>query len=286
MLSATLRRLRLRSCVAAGAATGLGLAAYRFANVDAVSLCDAAAAPSPPTAEDPAQSMRAAWESMTAPVRTFVSKNLIEPFTEPSREKLLPDLPARYQGKEPPTLVIHLDDVLLHSTWDRQYGWRYMKRPGVDEFLKALAPYYEIVVWSEQFNIMEPVIFSLDRHQAVRHRLYKDGMIYRNGRHLKDLRHVNRNLAKTVVVDCKPEHAVQQPENYVFVPPFEGQPGEEANLANSPLVRHIPFLLNLARLALVQGVDVRCARAPAHARRARARPRPGSSPACIRSAFL
>ncbi|KAJ1628123.1 NLI interacting factor-like phosphatase-domain-containing protein [Pavlovales sp. CCMP2436] len=191
-----------------------------------------------------------------------VHDNLVAPFTEASQEHLLPGLPSRLKGKELPTLVIALDDVILHSTWDRQYGWRYMKRPGVDEFLRALSPYYEIVVWTEQFSLMEPVISSLDKHQVVRHRLYKDGMVYRNGRHVKDLKHLNRQLSKTVVIDCNKRNTSQQPENYLLVTPFTGEAAPEAAAApaaseDDVLVKHIPFLVNLACLAYVKGVDVR-----------------------------
>jgi import inner membrane translocase subunit TIM50 len=277
-----LSRLRVRGTVAA-AASGVGFAAYCGARLTSAPQCDAGS--QPPAAEGAAQpasqpSAPPVWEAITAPlqsaldtVKETVNDNLIAPFTEPSSQKLLPDLPARLRGKELPTLVIALDDVILNSTWDRQYGWRYMKRPGVDEFLQAVAPYYEVVVWTEQFSMMEPVITTLDRHRAVRHRLYKDSMVYRQGRHLKDLEHLNRPLSKTVVIDCKPANAVQQPANYIFVTPFtgsesgaDGASGEgaaakaPANAAkDDELVRHVPFLLNLARLAFIKGVDVRCA---------------------------
>ena len=49
-----------------------------------------------------------------------------------------------------PTLVLDLDDVLVHSEWTRGRGWRTFKRPGVEDFLKRMAPYYEMVVYTSQ----------------------------------------------------------------------------------------------------------------------------------------
>ena len=80
---------------------------------------------------------------------------VIKDFAEPSREKLLPDLPPKFVGKEKPTLVVSLDGCLIQSSWTRQHGWRYIKRPGVDQFLASLAPMYELVLWTDTMNAGE-----------------------------------------------------------------------------------------------------------------------------------
>lgn len=87
-------------------------------------------------------------------------------FSEPSSEKLLPDLlPPPYQ--RPYTLVLELNDVLIHSDYDvrtvqlitikpkklylkRKVGWKYQKRPGVDALLLSLFDYYEIVIFTSE----------------------------------------------------------------------------------------------------------------------------------------
>lgn len=39
------------------------------------------------------------------------------------------------------TLVLDLDDTLIHSDWTRGRGWRTFKRPGAEDFLRqARAP--------------------------------------------------------------------------------------------------------------------------------------------------
>lgn len=72
---------------------------------------------------------------------------LARPFIEPSRKKLLPDwhslpgVPPDSIG--PPTLILDLEDTLVHATWDPKFGWRYVKRPGtrtLDHDFLALSP--------------------------------------------------------------------------------------------------------------------------------------------------
>jgi import inner membrane translocase subunit TIM50 len=61
--------------------------------------------------------------------------------------KLLPDpLPEPYN--RPYTLVINLNDTLVHMDWTREHGWRAAKRPGIDYFISYLSQMYEIVVFT------------------------------------------------------------------------------------------------------------------------------------------
>jgi len=61
----------------------------------------------------------------------------------------------------PHTLVLDLEATLVSSTWDRKYGWRHAKRPGVDRFLMELAQYYEIILYSPSIEgIAGPVVLD------------------------------------------------------------------------------------------------------------------------------
>lgn len=44
------------------------------------------------------------------------------------------------------TLVLDLDDTLIHSDWTRGRGWKTFKRPGAEDFIRAMAQYYELVI--------------------------------------------------------------------------------------------------------------------------------------------
>ncbi len=48
------------------------------------------------------------------------------------------------------TLVLDLDDTLVHSDWTRGRGWRTFKRPGAEDFIRQLVQYYELVVFTSQ----------------------------------------------------------------------------------------------------------------------------------------
>ena len=46
--------------------------------------------------------------------------------------------------------MLDLDDTLVHSDWTRGRGWRTFKRPGADDFIRQLAQFYELVVFTSQ----------------------------------------------------------------------------------------------------------------------------------------
>ncbi len=80
-------------------------------------------------------------------VADAIHERFVDPIVQPVRDKLLPDFP---EGIEPfPTLVLDLEDTLVHMEWDRKYGWRVVKRPGLDAFLMRMAQSgYEIVLFT------------------------------------------------------------------------------------------------------------------------------------------
>lgn len=162
-------------------------------------------------------------------------------FNEPVFEELLPDpLPAPY-GR-PFTLVVGLDDVLIHSEWSRQYGWRTAKRPGLDYFLGYLAQYYEVVVFSSNYMVhSEKIIPKLDPYRAsISHSLYREGTTYRDGKVVKDLSRLNRELGKVIMIDCREDSYALQPENAIPLQPWLG------NADDKELIKLIPFLEWLA----------------------------------------
>eukprot|EP01031_Cornospumella_fuschlensis_P036377 gene36377-44127_t len=90
---------------------------------------------------------------------------------EPASDKLLPDWPtAPCYGNvppgtpAPPLLVIDLERTLIGSVYDPQYGWRHVKRPGVDTFINALHNYYELVIFSENdINMAAEILMAIDK---------------------------------------------------------------------------------------------------------------------------
>ncbi|KAF0696263.1 Aste57867_12961 [Aphanomyces stellatus] len=175
-------------------------------------------------------------------------QEICRPFTEPSREKLLPDWPMPGygipEGFPPlPTLVLAVEDVLLHSEWDRKYGWRHAKRPHVDEFLETLSRHYEIVLFSnESQGLIEEVLVKLNHKGCAFHYLYRDATHYYNNAHVKDLRPMNRDIKRIIVIDQDPAQFQLQPENAICVKPYtDGQDRSDRELKDL-----IPFLVAIA----------------------------------------
>ncbi|CAR23572.1 protein translocase subunit TIM50 [Lachancea thermotolerans CBS 6340] len=161
-------------------------------------------------------------------------------FQEPPFPDLLPPPPPPpYQ--RPLTLVLSLEDLLVHSEWTKEHGWRTAKRPGVDYFLGYLSQYYEIVLFSSNYMMYsDKVAEKLDPiHAFITYNLFKEHCLYKDGVHIKDLSKLNRDLGKTIIVDCDPNAYKLQPENAIPMRPWDGK-------ADDGLLRLIPFLEYLA----------------------------------------
>jgi mitochondrial import inner membrane translocase subunit TIM50 len=105
-------------------------------------------------------------------------------YTEPTFPKLLPTV--KDQNIPPYTLVISLDDMLVHSEWSREHGWRTAKRPGVDFFLLYLSQYYELCLFtSVQFAMADPIVKKLDPYHIIMWPLFREATRYENGDYVK-----------------------------------------------------------------------------------------------------
>ncbi|KAL3815905.1 hypothetical protein ACHAXA_005753 [Cyclostephanos tholiformis] len=172
---------------------------------------------------------------------------VLEEYAKPARTKLLPDwnmipnIPPDFPA--PPCLVIDLESTLVCSTWDRKYGWRHAKRPGVDKFLALMAQYYEVVIWTPSPDgLAGPVVDSLDSKGYVMHRLFRDSTNYHDGVHRKDLSWLNRPLNKIIALDDDPEALKFQPENLIRMKPYD-----DPNADDDTLERITPLLVEISR---------------------------------------
>ena len=105
-------------------------------------------------------------------------------YTEPAFPKLLPDTDPAWE--RPYTLVISLEDMLVHSEWTREHGWRTAKRPGVDYFLRYLSQYYELVIFTSVPSMVgHPVIQKLDPYRIVMWPLFREATRYQKGEYIK-----------------------------------------------------------------------------------------------------
>lgn len=161
-------------------------------------------------------------------------------FSEPAFTDLLPpQTPGQYAP--PLTLVLELDDLLVHSAWDYKKGWKTAKRPGLDYFLGYLSQYYEIVIFSRSsMAFAENTVAKLDPYHAfISYSLFREVCRSKDGKLIKDLSLLNRDLNKVVIIDPDQDCYSMQPENAIPIEKWNGAKDDE-------LIKLIPFLEYLA----------------------------------------
>ena len=148
------------------------------------------------------------------------------------------------------SLIPHLTPhSLLHS-----YGWRTVKRPGLDSFLLQLQPYYEVVLFTDESNaIAETTVNRLDKFNLFHRKLYRDATTRVDGRLRKDLERLNRDLSDVVVVDCDPEQALYcQRRNGIAIEPFT----DPENRDDDALLTLLPLLKEIATQPAADARDI------------------------------
>jgi import inner membrane translocase subunit TIM50 len=107
-------------------------------------------------------------------------------YTEPTFQKLLPDKDKIPGGAPELTLVLSLEDLLLHSEWTREHGYRLAKRPGLDYFLRYLSSQYELVIFTSVKNMdADPIIRKLDPFRLVMWPLFREATRFEKGEYIK-----------------------------------------------------------------------------------------------------
>ena len=169
-------------------------------------------------------------------------------YADPPSDRLLPDLPPH--ARHIKTLVLDLDDVLVHSDWTRGRGWRTFKRPGAEDFIRDMAQYYELVVYTSQLpTYADPILDRLDPQRLIQYRLYRDSTQYVHGKHVRDLSKLNRDLKQVLLITADTDAYALQPENAIKVSTrlqcvcvhslASVHPIERVNTVHSP--RCVPF---------------------------------------------
>lgn len=111
-------------------------------------------------------------------------RDMLDYYNEPTFPKLLPKLDPMFE--RPYTLVLSLEDLLVHSEWTREHGWRSAKRPGVDYFLRYLSQYYELVIFTSVGSMnADPIIRKLDPYHIVMWPLFREATRFKDGKYIK-----------------------------------------------------------------------------------------------------
>lgn len=144
-------------------------------------------------------------------------------FTKPPTKKFLPD--PIHVLMHPKTLVIDLTGTTLTSNFRFGKGLQVIKRPGLDNLLRHLSQFYEIVIYTDddQSMIMNLMPFIDPRRMIVVGAFGRESMVLSNGGYYKDLSYLNRELRNIVVLDKSLDKVIKQKRNVIKLPEFTGQ---------------------------------------------------------------
>ena len=156
--------------------------------------------------------------------------------------KLLPDPPELPPGVNHRVLVLGLEDCLIHTEWDRVHGHRTKKRPGLDAFLAHASQFYEVVIFSSALqSYADPIVRPFFESGYVHHMLCRENTKYVNGKYVKDLSYLNRDLRNVIIVDTNPDSYLHQPLNAVPIKPWR----DDAD--DTELIDLVPFIEAVVR---------------------------------------
>lgn len=143
--------------------------------------------------------------------------------------------------REPPkagkklTLILDLDETLIHypeehlKDLETKVNVEHVKvRPHAVEFLQQMALYFELGIFTAASqNYADPIIDLIDPNRLVSHRLYRQHLTLHNGKLIKDLSKIGRDLSKLIMLDNLPENYILQPENGVYVKSWLGDQNDK-----------------------------------------------------------
>ena len=116
---------------------------------------------------------------------------------------LVTDLPyVKSPGHKPYTLVLDLDETLLHYFEKNEVEGELRLRPGVNEFLSTLSEHYEIMIFTAAMqDYADWAIEHLTSSKVIAHRFYRQHALPFGGFYVKDLSRIGRDISKTIIVD-------------------------------------------------------------------------------------
>jgi len=151
------------------------------------------------------------------------------------------------------TLILDLDETLVHSTIKTvthhhitvdvlidglTCTFYVIKRPHVDLFLKKVAEWFEVVIFTASMQqYADPLIDQLDTNKLVKGRLFRESCLPKEGNFVKDLSLIGQDLATTIIVDNSPIAYSHNKENAL---PIENWMGD--NPQDDALLNLLPFL--------------------------------------------
>ncbi|KAI9448121.1 NIF-domain-containing protein [Lactarius indigo] len=188
----------------------------------------------------------------------------------------LPIAPRKSSLYLPKTLVLDLDETLIHSTTrppttsgiraaphtvdvimgGRPNVYYVYKRPFVDLFLRKVSAWYTLVIFTASMKeYADPVIDWLDAGQGIlARRFFRESCTQMpNGSYTKDLTVIEQDLARICLVDNSPICYTRNPMNGIPIEGWTHDPSDEALLDLLPVLDSLRFTSDVRRVLGIRG---------------------------------
>lgn len=162
-------------------------------------------------------------------------------------------LPEETKERKTITLVLDLDETLVHSTLEhsddadfcfpvffnmKQHTVYVKRRPHLQTFLERVACMFEVVIFTASQSIYaEQLLDVLDPcRNLISKRMYRESCIFSDGTYTKDLTVLGVDLAKVVIIDNSPQVYRLQVNNGIPIKSWFDDPSDQALLSLLPFL--------------------------------------------------
>uniref|UniRef100_A0A7N0RF91 FCP1 homology domain-containing protein n=2 Tax=Kalanchoe fedtschenkoi TaxID=63787 RepID=A0A7N0RF91_KALFE len=166
------------------------------------------------------------------------------------------DVQKTAQKRKSVTLVLDLDETLIHSSFDRcdeadftfpvffdmkEHTVYVRQRPFLRVFLEKVTEMFEVVIFTASQSIYAKQLLDIldPDGKIISRRYYRESCIFSNGCHTKDLTVLGVDLAKVAIIDNTPEVFQLQVNNGIPIKSWFDDPSDRELLSLLPLLESI-----------------------------------------------
>ena len=166
--------------------------------------------------------------------------------------------------KDPPTkeytLVLDLDETLIHFSVNKGNEGHLFFRPYLFNFLNAVSEYYELIIFTagikEYAKIVLEIIENRMGKKIFDYRLYRENTEPNDeGIFVKDLSKIGRNLQKMIIVDNTKENYELQKDNGIEIKSYYGFDYKRMDLMEDDVILDDDNCLKELEKILIQMVE-------------------------------